>query len=512
MAKRASPDSVICIDLTEDDDEFEKKLGDIRKRLKASRPSATKVKTEGVLAARGDKAEIIELDDDDDGGGKIGSCTALQQQHQWSSEVVVVEPVAPEIHAVASTQAASANDDVLVVGTANESRLPHMRQHCTENKFVQDVISLNSYSHTTAPKSHEMQEGKTGNVKFCDLCFCYVCDKPAKECTNWDSMFPAFSTSHCHACDTGTDGIMWKSHRAKAKNAANQQVEPTQEVVRTAPPASTITHRLQGKGPYEPDNELAASAPDLTKCRKCGWYNRFLHRNFARLLSVKKSVMTTEPPLHPVGFLDWCHSCGRVASEKDFGKVQAQAYTRKRGDIFLGEKTIPFSIVAHDPRNFAKYKQRWKDHEGSGPEWTFSESEMEEDVFRHRLGQYPSLQIILASIPVLPKDKLPKEGSLYMKTDGTRYGFTESYYDVEPPANRRVSADETEAIIVDDRHRVLLEELFNFGSVGRRKDAAETPVAILDGDIVASWNASERRGVRYFVDEVHPCLWSFLFH
>ena len=111
MAKRPSPHSVICIDLTEDD--------------------ATKVKTEGV-AVIGDKAEIIEVDDDDDGGGKIGSCADLQQR-QWVSEVEVIEPLAPEIHAVASTQAASANDDVLVVGTSNESRLPHMRQHCAEN-------------------------------------------------------------------------------------------------------------------------------------------------------------------------------------------------------------------------------------------------------------------------------------------------------------------------------------------------------------------------------------------
>ena len=37
-------------------------------------------------------------------------------------------------------------------------------------------------------------------------------------------------------------------------------------VVPAAPPASTITRCLQGKGPYKPDNALAANDPNLNKC------------------------------------------------------------------------------------------------------------------------------------------------------------------------------------------------------------------------------------------------------
>ena len=41
-------------------------------------------------------------------------------------------------------------------------KLPHMRQHCTKHKFVPNSTISNS--------------------KFCDLCYCFVCDIPAKEC------------------------------------------------------------------------------------------------------------------------------------------------------------------------------------------------------------------------------------------------------------------------------------------------------------------------------------------
>lgn len=71
--------------------------------------------------------------------------------------------------------AATAGGDVEVVGTMNPMRLPHMRQHCTEFPFDEDV------------------------QKFCGDCFCYVCDVSASECRNW-------SEEHCRATDTGARG------------------------------------------------------------------------------------------------------------------------------------------------------------------------------------------------------------------------------------------------------------------------------------------------------------------
>ena len=80
MSKRPSPDSVICIDLTEDDDEREENLNDVRKRLKGT-PDAnapSKVKSEGASA----RASTNNTDND---------------------EVEIIEPVAPEIHAATSS-------------------------------------------------------------------------------------------------------------------------------------------------------------------------------------------------------------------------------------------------------------------------------------------------------------------------------------------------------------------------------------------------------------------------
>jgi hypothetical protein len=119
MAKRRSPDSIVCIDLTDDDHVRQEKLQDVRKRLK--------------------------------------SCPTIHH------------PVG-----LASSQAASeADEDIFVVGTANECRLPHMRQHCPDHKVVQDVWVAINQEETLAH----------GNLAFCHLCYCYVCDKPAKDCT-----------------------------------------------------------------------------------------------------------------------------------------------------------------------------------------------------------------------------------------------------------------------------------------------------------------------------------------
>lgn len=158
--------------MTEDDDEREKNLQDVRKRLKGTPAANTvsKVKTEG--AARANHPITIEIGDDDDGGGKIGSCEALQQK-RGTSDVEVVEPVAPEIHAAAGAGAATAanhDDDIELVGTANETRLPHMRQHCPDNRFVQDVLSSSRI--IRGPYRARMtKEGLEANVALCDLCY-----------------------------------------------------------------------------------------------------------------------------------------------------------------------------------------------------------------------------------------------------------------------------------------------------------------------------------------------------
>jgi hypothetical protein len=44
------------------------------------------------------------------------------------------------------------------------------------------------------------------NSKYCDKCYCYVCDKIVKECTEW--------RGHCHASHTNSK---WKEMRDAKK-------------------------------------------------------------------------------------------------------------------------------------------------------------------------------------------------------------------------------------------------------------------------------------------------------
>ena len=50
-------------------------------------------------------------------------------------------------------------------GTANEQKLPHNRRECLDYRYKED--------------------SSNDNAKFCSLCYCYVCDKPATECEDW---------------------------------------------------------------------------------------------------------------------------------------------------------------------------------------------------------------------------------------------------------------------------------------------------------------------------------------
>eukprot|EP00978_Attheya_sp_CCMP212_P006733 scaffold15609_cov55-Attheya_sp.AAC.2 len=88
-------------------------------------------------------------------------------------------------------------DDVKVVGTVNALQLPHMRCHCTTAPFCEIGIL------STAQK--EM------NANACDLCYCYVCDVPVKECLDWKS-------SHCNATDRGEASFNWRFQRTRQRN------------------------------------------------------------------------------------------------------------------------------------------------------------------------------------------------------------------------------------------------------------------------------------------------------
>lgn len=128
-------------------------------------------------------ARMVNIDDNDD------------------DEVEIVDPP-PKVTPVKSDRCAQSDadvgdDDVQVTGTTATS-LPHMRPHCT--KYPLDIGMTPS------------------NSQACELCYCYVCDAPFRECEDW--------ASHCQATDRGPRSYYWKSLR-QSKQASGIVFEAT---------------------------------------------------------------------------------------------------------------------------------------------------------------------------------------------------------------------------------------------------------------------------------------------
>ncbi len=337
------------------------------------------------------------------------------------------------------------------------------------------------------------------NAQYCNKCYCYCCDKPVAECTEWKE-------SHCNASDKGAESLKWKKIRDEVKRRNDPTYRSTVDDndedededhgdddggypgefmfmdmvhdffmnrMETSSQdedsdgygyhthASRTAHRnAVNDGPYEPDKVKAGSgrARSLTQCRKCKWWSN--HQNLTHVLNDK----------------DWCHACGRVVSESLFGKRQANLFVPEKGDISLGTKEINFRIKARDPRKIQPFQKKWEELEGKQGGWVYNEKEMRYDFFRHRIGQRPEVSTLLHAIPVLAEDKIPDSGRTELTMIRHRHDNTDE-----------VSGFETEALLLDDRNdKKLLEELHNFFALADPK---------LKGQINAKWNQRTQKGV-----------------
>jgi hypothetical protein len=365
--------------------------------------------------------------------------------------------------AFAAAAAASAGEDVELVGIKNSTRLSHMRQHCTEHPFAVD------------PKL------------FCQDCYCYVCDVPASECEAWE-------TDHCRATNTGPTAYVWRQRREQAKNP--KPPAWNSPMVAGGVAVSGPSNRLLGDGPWEPTHAVANANyegfaglnvfdddyaddddddygygygygydddPQLVKCRHCGWFSR------------NKRSASSNPSCE-----DWCYACGRVGDPAALLKHQGKPYKPGPNSIQLGSKTFSFRLRAHDPRKMKEFKAKWTRFEGKADGWNYSEVNMEKELFDHRFGERPSLGRILGSAPVVGIDKIP--------VDGARKW-------VSTTTSRTPSAVETEAILLDDDAVRLLDSLYSVASRFGNNNASPF-VEALKGNLAASWNTENRCGVR----------------
>ena len=314
----------------------------------------------------------------------------------------------------------------------------HLREHCAKYKFKGGIPSV-------ARKFIYNFVEIANNMECCGRCFCYVCDKPAAQCKVWRKHGrKEMANNHC--CATQKLDF-WRELRAKVSPGKPLTIDWTKP------------RENEGNGPFAPDYEGASSDTSLTKCRKCSWYSRLTKIN--------------EPGI-PMSCLDWCHKCGRVASEQDFGKVQADAYIPSATDVFLGEKTIPFRLQARDPREIDAFKKSWQ--EAGDDEWIYDEAEMEEDMFRHRFGERPTLTMIMASIPIL--SKVPETSTCSRPTVYARNNNT---------------ALKSEAMILEQHnHKALLQVLQETGTFAQQGAHGE---ALFKGDLLAKFDRGTRSGV-----------------
>lgn len=129
----------------------------------------------------------------------------------------------------------------------------------------------------------------------------------------------------------------------------------------------------------------ARDRPDT--CRHCGWKGR-----------LKRSTYRS-PPTEEL-----CPDCGRVAIKKN--PAQRAVYKPLLYDILLGTTNIPFRLKVRDPRSSSEYKANWEQNKGK-PGWNYNVKDMEEELFKDRLGERPKPRSIAKMLPVVDFDKVP---------------------------------------------------------------------------------------------------------
>jgi len=203
----------------------------------------------------------------------------------------------------------------------------------------------------------------------------------------------------------------------------------------------------------------------LTKCRHCQWTGR--------LAGIFLEYATEA---------DWCERCGRVASIDFYAKEQAPQYTLRRGDIFLGTKTIHFRLKVRDPRRMKLFRKEWEDGR-----WEYDVKEWEEDLFNHRFGRRPTLKMIFYSIPILEESKLPNDWDPDYSCD-PNYQHNPDRSHTEYPG----SASETETLLIQDRNHRLVLLLLQI----MQQDYDRTS-AVLNFNIEATWSKETSTGVSH---------------
>ena len=121
--------------------------------------------------------------------GKEGGRVKVEMGAGDTSDVEEVAPPPPPPR----TALAARDGEQEVQATASTGgllNLPHARALCPSAPF-------------RAPQGAFAKRPLHGNAEACPRCYCYICDAPAGECTQWQSDYRK-APSHCNAHDIGS--------------------------------------------------------------------------------------------------------------------------------------------------------------------------------------------------------------------------------------------------------------------------------------------------------------------
>jgi hypothetical protein len=133
----------------------------------------------------------------------------------------------------------SDDDVVFIPNPTGKAQLPHARCACETHIFVPPPSGALRHS-ATKPK----------NKDKCATCFCYVCDKPAKECGSWEV--------HCDATDKGPNAAYWKIRRNEVKRGG----APPPPKQKTLAPPRHLTSSYQPD--FIPSKRYTGTKPGYT--------------------------------------------------------------------------------------------------------------------------------------------------------------------------------------------------------------------------------------------------------
>lgn len=269
-------------------------------------------------------------------------------------------------------------------------------------------------------------------------------------------------SNHCNATDKEHTWVQRRHQKSSNTSSSNPTSNHSRFSATTRLPRwmeQALAERgrpyayLGGNGPWAPDHAVASTVTYLAKCRKCGWLSRL------------------------VGGNKWCLKCGRIAQDEALSSLeQSVVYKSKKDDIFLGTREISFRLVSRDPRLIEKYRESWSAADTSTAAWTYDAAEMEEEVFRSRLGKHPRINDLLTLLLNVREEKLK-----------------------EWMSNDKMKEKGLEAMILDNPcDAALLKALHISTKLGEEPlpyENGEYPC----GDISAVWHKAERKGVSHII-------------